>query len=144
MSNTNDEQKMEKLGKTISQFAEDTDIPAYLRWGLQVLFVAGSDSTERSNVVAGLMSVGERAFNNAIAKVKASGDEQAVKKLQNDKIQMLKMAMAVDLAGALASVLKGKLGDDDENVIVAVSPEPSKPEAVFPNKMKDNPFAGRN
>jgi len=144
MSNQTDEQKMEQLAKILTDFAENNNIPPYLRWGLQVLFVAGSDSTERSNVVAGLMSVGERAFDKAIEKIKASGDAEGAKKLINDKAQMLKMAMAIDLAGAMASLLKGKLGEAGKDVIVAVASEPSKPEAVFPYKGKDNPFAGRN
>jgi len=144
MSNQTDEQKMEQLAKILTDFAENNNIPPYLRWGLQVLFVAGSDSTERSNVVAGLMSVGERAFDKAIEKIKASGDAEGGEKLINDKAQMLKMAMAIDLAGAMASLLKGKLGEAGKDVIVAVASEPSKPEAVFPYKGKDNPFAGRN
>lgn len=144
MNKLTDEQKMENLAKILTDFAENNNIPPYLRWGLQVLFVAGSDSAERSNVVAGLMSVGERAFNKAIEKLKASGDADGVKKLQNDKAQMLKMAMAIDLAGAMASLLKSKLGDEAESVIVAVADETPKHEALFPNKGKDNPFAGRN
>lgn len=150
MSDNNIEQKIENLGKIISAFAENEDIPAYLRWGLQVLFVAGSDSNERSNVVAGLSSVGERAFNNAIAKVKASGDLAGANKLENDKKTMLKQALAIDFAGAIASVLKSKIEELDEDkpststinkVIVGIDGSgvvlPSTPS-------KTNPFAGRN
>ena len=151
MNKPTDEQKLKKLGEIINTFSMNEEIPAYLRWGLQVLFVAGSESEERSNVVAGLVSVGERAFNKAIERLKASGDIEGAKKLENDKSQMVKMALAIDFAGAIASVLKNKLselsddGDSDDasslkNVIVGIA-KPTKPEAVT---AKNNPFAGRN
>jgi len=149
MSNQTDEQKMDITAKAITAFAENENIPPYLRWGLQVLFVAGSDSTERSNAVAGLASVGERAFNQMIATLKAKGDLAGAKKLESDKINMLKMALAVDFAGALAHVFKSKMEElktDDkdatENVIVGIQ-SPAQG-VVLPTAQKDNPFAGRN
>lgn len=147
--NKNDEQKIIELGKIVEAFANNESVPHFLRWGLQVLFICGSSSSEKSNVVAGLTACAERTFSEAIEKVRKSGDEAGVKKLTEDKANCLKMALAIDFAGAMASVLKQKLGeiDPDKDVIVGIGAPPTTPSPeniVIPTQKVGNPFAGRN